>query len=712
MAHLRLNRSGVPAWILAASLGLALVGCNSTKSPDATETSATVEQIRAENVRLVDSSNGNDWPGYGRTYGEGHFSPLEEVNVDTVGKLGLVSSLDLAPQPVATQPIAVDGIIYMSSGLSIVRAIDAISGKELWTFDPKVGDVAGVKMIPAWGNRGIAYWNGKVYTGTLDGRLIAVDARTGKQVWSTDTTEPGDGRFITGAPRIFNGRIIIGHGGADTSNVRGYVTTYDAETGKQLWRFYTAPGNPADGFENEAMEMAAKTWSGEWWKFGGGANAWNAFAYDPETDTIFVGTGNGAPWNYRIRSQGKGDNLFICSILAIDGKTGQYKWHYQVNPAETWDYNAAMDMHLADVTVDGKVHKALVQAPKNGFLYVIDRTNGKLLAANQIAKVTWASGIDLKTGRPIENPAARFPDGQSFEVWPSHTGAHSSNASAFDPRNGVAFIPLIEHGESYNDRGIDQSQNWKRTPGGLFDYGVNIDLAEKIADPINNSSYLLAVDAATGKPLWKNRTPRNFNGGLMVTAGNLVFQGQNDGKFIAYDSRNGKALWSFDAQAPVIAAPITYTVKGKQYVTVIAGMGTSASPILSTNGFHDMPDYHEQQRRVLTFAIGGTGKLPPKPPRTPKPDDADFKPDLALETRGAGVFNANCLACHGIGGISGGGAPNLSRSAVILDADTFKVVVHDGALKANGMPEFPKLSDADLAAMRQHLRAVAKTQPK
>lgn len=712
MIHPRINRLHIPAWVIAISAGLALSGCDSaTDQPISPpqEASATSEQIRVENIRLADASNGNDWPGYGRTYGEGHFSPLQEVNAETAGKLGLVSWLDLPPHPVATQPIAVDGVIYMSSGLSIVRAIDAVSGKELWLYDPKAGEVAGNKMLPAWGNRGIAYWNGKVYTGTIDGRLIAIDAKTGKEIWSSQTTEPGDGRFITGAPRIFNGRIIVGHGGADTSNVRGYVTTYDAETGKQLWRFFTVPGNPADGFENEAMKKAAETWSGQWWKYGGGGNAWNAFAFDPDSDTVFVGTGNGAPWNHRIRSEGKGDNLYVSSILALDGKTGAYKWHYQVNPGETWDYNATMDMHLAEVTVDGKVHKALIQAPKNGFLYVIDRTTGKLLAANKIAKVTWATGIDLTTGRPIENPAARFPNGQSFELWPSHTGAHSSAASAFDPRTGVAFIPLIEHGESYNDRGIVQ-KNWQRSPGGVFDYGVNIDLSEKLADPINNTSYLLAVNAATGKPLWKNRTPRNFNGGLMVTAGNLVFQGQNDGKIIAYDSRNGKVVWNFDAQAPVIAAPITYSVNGKQYITIIAGMGTSASSVMATNGFHDLPDYRDQQRRVLTFAIGGAAKLPARAAKSAAPEDPDYRQDAALESKGQGLFSANCLGCHGIGGISGGGAPNLSRSAVIFDADTFKSVVEDGMLRDNGMPGFHKFSDAELAAMRQYLRGVAKTQ--
>ncbi|MEZ5687359.1 MAG: PQQ-dependent dehydrogenase, methanol/ethanol family [Caenibius sp.] len=656
-------------------------------------------------ANMIDGSDGKDWPAYGRTYGERHYSPLNVINAETVGKLGLVSWLDLAPAPVATQPIAVDGVIYMSTGLSIVRAVDPLTGNVLWTYNPNVAEVGGTKLLQGWGNRGIAYWNGKVYTGTMDGRLIAIDAKTGKLVWSAQTTMPGDGRYITGAPRVMNGRVLIGHGGADSSDVRGYVTAYDATTGKQLWRFFTVPGNPAKGFENDAMEMAAKTWHGEWWKYGGGGNVWNAFSYDPETDTVFIGTGNGAPWNRHIRSEGKGDNLFVCSIVALDGKTGKYKWHYQVNPGESWDYNASMDMHLADVTLDGKVHKALIQAPKNGFLYVIDRENGKLLAANKIAKVTWAKGIDLKTGRPIENPGIRFDNGQTFEMWPSYTGAHSAAPSAFDPRTNVAFIPLTERGAYYHDRGIDPKA-WKRIPGNVTDFGVQVDLSKPVKDPLHNTSYLLAVDPVSGKQLWKIRTPRDINGGLMVTGGNLVFQGQNDSTFNAYDSRSGKKLWTFNARAPIIGAPITYSINGKQYVSVVAGMGTAAGNVLAVSGFDDLPDYRDQERRLLTFALGGDAKLPAPIAKSTVPDDPDFKPDAAAEARGATVYYAvgNCVNCHGIDGVSGGGAPKLVRSPVIFSQDAFASVVRDGALLSNGMPRVKNLSDQQMDDLRQFLR--------
>lgn len=691
------------AVVAAAAVLAALVLPGAANSASA---GAGRADAKADAARLADSSSGDDWPAYGRTYGEQHFSPLTDINSGNVDKLGLVSWLDLPVSPVATQPIAIDGIVYMSSGLSVVRAVDAVTGRQLWTFDPKVGEVGGDKLRQGWGNRGIAYWNGKVYTGTIDGRLVAIDAKSGTEVWSAQTTEAGDGRYITGAPRVMNGRVVVGHGGADSASIRGYVTTYDAETGQQLWRFYFVPGNPADGFENDAMRLAAKTWFGEWWKYGGGGNAWNAMSYDPETDTLFVGTGNGAPWNRRIRSEGKGDNLFLCSIVALSGKTGAYKWHYQVNPGESWDYNSTMDMHLADVTIDGKVHKALLQAPKNGFLYVLDRNSGKVLAANKIVKVTWAKGIDLKTGMPIENPGIRYEDGKDFELWPSYTGAHSAQPSAYDPGSGLMFIPMLERGAVYNDRGID-IKNWKRPPGNVYEFGVNIGFGTNMADPLQNTSYLVAIEPITGRQVWKISTPRNFNGGLMATAGGVVFQGQNDGLFSAYDSKSGRRLWSFEAQAPVIGAPIAFKVAGKQYVTVVAGMGTSASNVLAVSGFTDLPDYRDQARRLLTFAIGGTAQLPAKAPLSEAPVDADYRPAPEQEKAGANVYNTYCIGCHGVNGVSGGGAPKLTRSPMPLSRDAFASVVRDGALKNRGMPQYAHLDDVQLEALRQFLRAQA-----
>src|SRR5579872_2789866 len=304
--------SRLMSWLAAGAVLVALSGCH---KGDASADQATPPQ-------LLDNASGDDWPAYGRTFGEQHYSPLTQINDGNVGQLGLVWAADLPPGNSVTQPLEVDGTIYFATGFSKIHAVDALTGKELWAFDAKVPEARGRKLRLAWGTRGIAWWKGKIYTGTQDGRLIALDAKTGKQIWSVMTTGTDDGRYITGAPRVFDGKVIIGHGGADVAAVRGYVTAYDAETGKQIWRWYTVPGNPADGFENDAMKMAAKTWFGEWWKQGGGGTVWNAITYDPETDTIFLGTGNGSPWNRKIRSAGKGDNLFLCSIVALDGKTG------------------------------------------------------------------------------------------------------------------------------------------------------------------------------------------------------------------------------------------------------------------------------------------------------------------------------------------------------------------------------------------------------
>jgi quinohemoprotein ethanol dehydrogenase len=579
-----------------------------------------------------------------------------------------------------------------------VHAVDAASGRLLWTYDPNVAAVAGQKLRQGWGSRGIGYWSGKIYTGTGDGRLIALNAKTGSVVWSVMTVAPSDGRYITGAPRLFDGKVIIGHGGADTADTRGYVTTYDAETGKQLWRFFTVPGNPAAGFEDAAQAMAARTWAGAWWKHGGGGTAWNAFAYDAATDTILIGTGNGAPWNRRVRSEDRGDNLFLCSIVALDAKTGAYRWHYQVNPGESWDYNAAMDMHLADLTIDSRLRKVVITAPKNGFLYVIDRTNGKLISASRIAKVTWASGVDPATGRPIEAPEARYPDGKPFALWPSNVGAHSWMPSAFSPQTGLVYIPLLERGAIYTDAGIDP-RTWTRAPGNAEDFAVSITPVSD--DPLSNTSWLLAFDPVAQKAKWKLKTASAWNGGVLATGGDLVFQGQINGEFDAYDASSGRQLWRFAAQAPIIAAPISYAVGGRQYVTIMVGIGTSPG------GVGPVPfDYYSQARRVLTFALGGHGSLPMNHPVTRAPPaDPDYKADATAEARGAAVYYLHCVGCHGMGAVSGGQAPDLRFSSAALDPPVFAGIVREGLLLPGGMPRFEELPDGDLDALRQYLRA-------
>ncbi|MFC0306114.1 PQQ-dependent dehydrogenase, methanol/ethanol family [Rhizorhabdus histidinilytica] len=651
---------------------------------------------------LVDQSDGRNWAAFGRTFGEQHFSPLADINDKTIGRLHLAWYVDLPPEASISAPLAIDGVLYTATGHSVVRAWDAGSGRRLWEFDPKAPEASGMKLRQGWGSRGLAWWNGKLYVGTQDGRLIAIDARTGREIWSQLTVSKDDLRFISGAPRVFDGKVIIGHGGADAGDTRGYVTTYDAETGKQLWRFYTVPGNPADGFENDAMEMAAKTWSGQWWKFGGGGTVWNAMTYDARTDTVYIGTGNGSPWNHRVRSQGEGDNLFLCSIVALDAKTGRYKWHYQINPGESWDYNAAMDMELADLDISGQRRQVLMTAPKNGFFYVIDRITGKLISAEPIAKVSWASKIDLATGRPVEMPGIRYADSQKSVMWPGTAGAHNWLPMSFDPRTGIAYIPKIEMATIYDDKGIDTGK-WRRPSGNFIDGANHADMITPL--PGAGTSALLAWDVRRQKPLWSVPTPGFWNGGTMATAGNLVFQGHADGSFNAFASDSGKKLWRFDAQVGVLAPPITYRARGRQYVTVLTGFG-GAGAILGEIANRYGWDYRSQKRRILTFALDGKASLPPaSPTAAPVEPDTDFAPDAALVAEGQAVYGARCTYCHGVFAVAAGLAPDLRRSPIVRDKDAFAAIVHGGALVPNGMPQFAELSDRELESIRQYVRS-------
>ena len=688
---------------------MALNGCDRNERPEAAVAAAgdsANPAVHDLNARLLDDSAGNNWPAFGRTYGEQHYSPLMQISDASVADLGLAWSLDLGAGNPVTGPLAVDGVLYFATGYSVVHAVDPRTGQLLWQYDPRVTEVAGRRLRMGWGIRGIAWWNGKIYTGTHDGRLLALDARSGKLLWSVMTLEEGgDDLFISGPPRVFDGKVIIGNGGADQASVRGFVTTYDAETGEQLWRFYTVPGNPQHGFEDEAMAMAAKTWHGEWWIHGGGGTVWNAMTYDADSDAILLGVGNGSPWNYRIRSDGKGDNLFLASIVALDAKTGAYRWHYQVNPGETWDYNASMDMQLADLEIDGRLRKVVMTAPKNGFFYVIDRSNGQLISAEPFAKVTWASKIDLASGRPVEDPAARYPDGTSFTLWPSPMGAHSWLPMAFHPGTGLVYIPVLEAATSYNDAAVD-TENWQRTPGNAVDGGTSPDFVVKDAGPLNGTSSLLAWNPVKQEKVWQVANPGLWNGGVLATAGNLVFQGQIDQTFNAYAADSGRKLWSYDTAAAVLAPPITYAVDGVQYVTVLTGMGTSAAafgPLLPAT-----IDYRTEAKRVLTFRLGGSAALPEVSATALAPiADPEFSSATGENMNGLVIYAQRCAICHGVNRIAAGQAPDLRTSAAILMADSFAAIVRDGALVPRGMPRFEELTERELADLREYIRSGA-----
>jgi quinohemoprotein ethanol dehydrogenase len=644
--------------------------------------------------------SGDDWTGYGGDHSNAHYSPLAEITADNVNELGLAWFYDIDTLPTSNStPVAHDGVLYFSAGYSVIHALDAATGALLWKHDTGATAQAGERMRGGWGVRGIAYHEGKIFTGTIDGRLVALNARDGREVWSVVTVEEGDGRYISGPPWVFNDTVLIGHGGADFQPVRGYVTAYDTETGAQKWRFYTVPGNPAGGFENEAMRMAAATWTGEWWRFGGGGTVWNAMAYDARYHRIYLGVGNGAPWNQKIRSPGGGDNLFLASIVALDADTGAYQWHYQVNPAETWDFNANMDIQLADLEIDGRERHVILHAPKNGFFYVIDREDGALISTGQFAQnVTWASRIDQATGRPVEYPQARFPNGQAVVVFPSPTGAHAAEASAFSPQTRLVYIPAIEQGRIYVDP--PSLTDWRYTEGQVINNAIGPPPASLIVPP--GSNRLLAWDPILQREVWSAPQPGLKSGGVLATAGNLVFQGNAADRFTAFAADSGREVWSFDTQTGILANPISYRADGRQFVAVMTGWRSAPGPGLDQN-------YSTQRRRILAFARGGDAVLPPID-RTP-PDLVDleaFRVDATRAQRGGALYGLRCFLCHGSNLVAGGTAPDLRRSPIPLDLANMRAVLHDGALLENGMPVYPELSDADIGALQHYIRQQAR----
>ena len=652
-----------------------------------------------DNAALKDEADGHNWAAYGRTFSETHYSPLTEINRETVSRLNLAWTLDLDVTNNLSTPLAVDGVIYVASGYSFVHAVDAKTGKLLWRYDPEVAKAAGTKLRTGWGIRGLSFWKGRLFVGTHDGRLIAIDAKTGKPVWSVQTIDTNDGSFVSGPPRVFNDKVIIGFGGGDFGPVRGYVTAYDTATGKQLWRWFTVPGDPAKGFENKAMEMAAKTWTGEWWKYGGGGTVWNAMTYDPEFNRVYIGTGNGGPWNWKIRSPGGGDNLFLCSVVALNADTGEYVWHYQTTPGDSWDYNSAMDMTLATLNIGGSPRKVLLHAPKNGFFYVIDRADGKLISAEKLGTVTWATKVDLATGRPVLTPNARYENGP-VTLWPSFQGVHNLYAQSFSPKTGLVYVPTIEMPATFG--GDVDYKNWKPLPSSIQFTGFPTTDGDAPADA--GKSFLVAWDPVKQRPLWQQPTPGPHNGGTLATAGDLVFQGQADGYINAYGASDGRKAWSFYAATAALGTPITYSVGKTQYVSILTGPLNGAP-----GGFGSMAarfgwDARIHPRRLLTFVLDGQAKLPPTPPPTfAQPlDGSEMTVDDALVKEGIQQWS-RCQLCHGPGAVAGGTAPDLRASVVPLNAALFSLTVRTG-IEAKGMPKFSELNDHELDALRNYIR--------
>jgi quinohemoprotein ethanol dehydrogenase len=637
-----------------------------------------------------------NWPNHGGPANESGFAQLDQINRGNVGQLGLAWYLDL-PGEVSLEatPLAVDGALYFTGSYAKVYAVDAESGKLLWTYDPQVWkrDPARFRLMFS-ANRGVAYDNGRVFVAALDGYLTALDAKTGKLLWETATLPPNTVHYSTGAPLAFKGKVLIGNAGGD-AGMRGYVTAYDQATGKLAWRFYTVPGSPQENAGDPTQEMAAKTWTGEYWKTGTGGGPWNGLTYDPELNRVYIGTGNSGPYDPRVRSPNGGDNLFLTSIVALDADTGKYVWHYQANPREAWDYKATANMIAATLTIDGRPRKVLMQAPTNGFFYVLDRETGKLISAAKLGKVTWAKGIDLSTGRPEEYLNIRYETGETI-IWPGPAGAHNWNDMSFSPKTDLVYLPYTQLGGRYAT---------KARPGELMLGGMTVSGYK--SDPEDGWSALQAWDPVAQKQRWMVRLPTMLNGGTLATAGDLVFQGTTDGYFSAYDAAAGARLWRFDAGLGIIASPISYAVGGKQYVSVLVGFGGGAG----AGGMNFGWKFGAQPRRLLTFALGGKAVLPPSPGPDMKVhavDDPKLQFDPAEVERGRRLA-INCLVCHGPA-FRGSGAPgpDLRESTLALNRQAFTAVVHDGALQTQGMPKFDNLSIEDVNALYAYVRWTAR----
>jgi quinohemoprotein ethanol dehydrogenase len=660
----------------------------STASGTSEAKPAAPAQVDAARLVGADKDPG-DWMTYGRNYNEQRFSPLNKINADNVKNLGLAWYYDLdTNRGQEATPIVVDGAMYITTAWSMVKAFDAKTGKLLWDFDPKVGREILIHVCCDAVNRGVAVWKGKVYVGTLDGRLIALDAATGKTVWSIDTIDKTKPYTITSAPRVFNDKVVIGNSGSEYG-VRGYMSAYDSATGKLLWRTYTVPGDPAKGFESPAMEKAAKTWSGKWWESGGGGSPWGGISYDPDLDMLYFGTANGVAWDQKHRSPEGGDNLYLASIIALKGSTGEYVWHYQVVPGDVWDYDATQDVILADLTIDGKLRKVAMQAGKDGYFYVLDRKTGELISANNFVPVNWSKGIDPKTGRPIEIMAARYDKtGKQFVARPAPSGGHNWQPMAFNPQTGLAYIPAQEEGFAF-----ETDKNFRRTTVGN---NMAIDLAKVTAgkgqdfkDALRGEKgFLLAWDPVHQKEVWRFQYAGPWDSGIMTTAGNLVFQGNATHDFAAYRADNGQKLWSSPVQTAVLAGSMTYEVDGEQYVATLVGWGGSYA--ILGGGLALISGPQRNISRLLVYKLGGTATLPaPAAEEAKVLDPPKQTANAATIALGKTLYGRHCVMCHGVDLVSGGINPDL-RYSKLLDDDGFYDVVLGGKFKDQGMVSFAK----------------------
>jgi quinohemoprotein ethanol dehydrogenase len=680
----------------------------------ASENLSAASQVAAKGAAAVDAArlstagtqDAGDWLSNGRTYSEQRFSPLRQITDENVGQLKPAWQFVLnTTRGQEGTPLVVDGVMYVSTAWSEVYALDARTGKRLWYFDPKVPRDWSLNSCCGPINRGVAVWKGKIYDATLDGHLIALDARTGKPVWDTFTFPsrveytsagtPVAQYTMAGAPRVIKGNVIVGTGGGD-QGVRGYVSAYNAETGKLVWRFYTVPGDPSKPAENAALKMAAKTWGGD---AGGGGAVWDGISYDPKLDLLYFGTGNPAAGAHHKRD----DRLFADCIVAVRPETGQYVWHYQEVPDDVWDYDSTSQLILADIKIAGRTRKVIIHAPKDGFVYVVDRATGKLISAEPLfPKVNWATGIDRKTGRPIKNPAARSgtENGRPFIVMPGPLGGHSWQAMSYSPLTGLVYIPVMEMPNIFEVEPLAEKEVAQKSAPGEPEWKYQDRVIAKVKSYY--SAHLGAWDPVAQREVWHANLKGLWHGGTLATAGNLVFQGTSTGNFSAYQANTGKRLWSIPVETAIIAPPISYKVGGEQYIAVTVGWGGSLGLLKGPIGMQNhVPN---NLPRVIAFKLKGDYTLPqvplPAKPRLNPPPDTASASQIAYGRTQYG----RCLRCHGFWGISAGDVPDLRYSPMVYDRALLQQVVKGGLLRSGGMPMFGKeLSARQLDAIRAYL---------
>ena len=683
-------------------IGLCLISCSNHQEAN----EKLPNSSKSEHYLRIDHADTepHNWLSHGRTYKEQRFSPLSQINIDNIGELGLDWFFDIDTQRgQEATPIVVDGKIYISTAWSMVKALDAKTGKLLWEYDPEVDRAWGVNACCDVVNRGVAFWDGQIFIGTLDGYLVALDAETGAQNWKILTIDKTKPYTITGAPRVVKGNVIIGNGGAEFG-VRGYVSAYNVEDGEMAWRFYTVPGNPEKGFESAAMEMATETWTGEWWSLGGGGTVWDSMAYDPELDLLYIGVGNGSPWNQALRSPEGGDNLFLSSIVALRPDTGDYVWHFQTTPGETWDYTATQQITLADMEIDGAPRKVLMQAPKNGFFYVLDRVTGEFISGENFVPINWASGLD-EAGRPIENPKARYDQaGEAFIVAPGPSGAHNWHSMSYSPDTGLVYIPAQETAFPMESPAeftpLEKAWNLGLKP---TDAALPVRKTELEAINTTRKGYLLAWDPIAQKAAWRHNHGGVSNGGALSTAGNLVFQGTAEGQFNAFNAQDGTLLWSVPTDTGVIAAPASYEIDGEQYITIVAGWGG----VFSLAGGDLIKAFADVRNnsRVLTFKLGSRLQLPASEAYQDYPVAPPEKIGTSAEiAEGKALYRQYCFACHGGQAVGAGLIQDIRYGGVLPDAQLWNEVLLEGLLTDRGMANFgPILTPQQAANIRAYV---------